>query len=206
MADAHSFRARLNMRLDLYHRAEPDFREALRLRRAGLGEAHYLVGYDWKNLAESLEKQSRYASADSAFDRSLSIFGSVNPEGKLYTASALLGKGRIQMALGRPDSAEVLFRSAVKIRERDLSADDWELAYARSHLGWSLALLSRFEEAEPLLIGAYKRLSEVHGSAYRLTREAAGHVAELYEVWKKPDLSAHYRGLTAETRQTETEE
>jgi serine/threonine-protein kinase len=195
MADAYTFRGRINTLLGLYQRAEADYRKAVDLRRGGLGDDHYLVGYDLKSLGNSLEFQKKYAAADSAFGAALSIYRRAFPEGNAYTSSALLGKGRTMVYLGDPIGAESLLREGLALRERDLSDDNWALHFSRSHLAWCLSRLGRFEEAEPMLLKAYSRMLDQLGQDDSKTKQVASRLAELYEAWDKPDLFAHYSSL-----------
>jgi tetratricopeptide (TPR) repeat protein len=195
MADAYTFRGRINSKLELYNRAEADFRKAVELRRSGLGDDHYLVAYDLKSLGNSLEFQKRYAAADSAYGAALAIYRKAFPEGNGYTSSALFGKGRTMVHLGDPAGAEPLLREGLALRERDFSEDNWGLHFARSHLAWCLTRLGRFEEAEPMLLMAYSKMSEQLGTLDPQTRRVASRLAELYESWGKPDLFAHYSAM-----------
>ena len=195
LALGHSARAAMNLRLDLYHRAEPDLREALRLRRSALAAQPLQRSQDWQELMFCLEEQQQFQAADSACDSALACFQAGQAATSPVQTKALLAKGRLLLKMHRDQDAEAYAREGLTQGERLWAADDPELAVARSELGWCLARLGRFDEAEPLLLRTYAQQSQALGTDAKQVRETADHLAELYAAWSKPDLFGHYQLL-----------
>lgn len=199
LADANSFLGRINIALELYKRAEPFFREALRLRMS-LGDSHYLVGYDYKVLGDALREQKRYSEAETHYSKAVRIFRDAFEDRHTYTASALLGLGQVYIYTDRAHEALPLLEEGTAIREAILPEGSWHIADARSHLGFCLARLGRYEEAERLLLKAYVILKEIKGDDSKFTRRCALRLAEMYSGWLKLDRAAHYRELAGKFR------
>jgi hypothetical protein len=53
---------------------------------------------------------------------------------------------------------------------------------------------ARFEEAEPLLLDAHRKLVAGWGATSPYTVSAARDLVRLYEAWERPALAATYRG------------
>jgi tetratricopeptide (TPR) repeat protein len=195
LARGHSARAAMNLRLELYHRAEPDLREALRLKRLAPAVQPLQRSQDWQELAFCLEAQLQFQPADSACDSALACFqdgpGATSP----VQARALLAKGRMLLKLHRDNDAEAYVREGLAQGERLWATGDPELAVARSELGWCLVRLGRFNDAEPLLLKTYSEQSRAPGTDAKQLRATADHLAELYAAWNKPDLFGHYQLL-----------
>jgi len=96
----------------------------------------------------------------------------------LGTALALLGQAL--NALERYVEAEAAFGEALPLIEQALPEPHPDLAEARSHRGTALAGLGRFEDAESLLINAYRSLSTIEDLDPERTARAAGRVADFY--------------------------
>jgi hypothetical protein len=54
--------------------------------------------------------------------------------------------------------------------------------------------LGRRDEAEPLMLGACRTLSERLGTTHSRTRDCADSLARLYEGWGKPEKAREWRG------------
>lgn len=108
-------------------------------------------------------------------------------------ATALTVQGLILNKLGKSDDAEKVLREAVKLREENLPAGHFMTASTKGALGECLTLRKSFAEAEPLLVDSHDSLIKSQGSQNPRTVLARNRLAELYQQWNKPDLSAKYR-------------
>jgi hypothetical protein len=66
------------------------------------------------------------------------------------------------------------------------------VADAESVLGGCLAARGSFEDAEPMLVGAYEALAKDQGDGKRRAGEARARVVALYKAWGKPELAVEY--------------
>jgi hypothetical protein len=67
------------------------------------------------------------------------------------------------------------------------------IALNENRYGVLLTAMSRFDEAEQLLLRSYDVLSKTLGDQHKDTLEAATRLAALYTAWGKPDRAAAYR-------------
>jgi hypothetical protein len=111
----------------------------------------------------------------------------------------------VYLAQHQARGAEVLLRHAlgtrarapgvVPTRRRTFPEDDWSVGATKSLLGAAIAALGRYDEAEPLLLDAYRDLEGSGTSRGREARVTIERLAALYEVWGRPDRAAGYRML-----------
>ena len=88
-------------------------------------------------------------------------------------------------------------REAQTIRADVFAEGHWRIAEAESALGACYAALSRFEQAEPLLLASYEALAENLGPTDPRTQRALDDLIALYDVWNKPDQAGAYRARQA---------
>ena len=203
LARGFAARARVHVKLDLFHRSEPDAREALRIYPTLAGVAPAQVGCTWLDLALSCEGLKELAAADSASDSALAILSSLTPPDSTLWVGALFARGRILVLLDRAAPAETLLTRAVEICDPHFTPKTPERFEGRGFLGWSVQRQGRLEEAEPLLLRAYAGLANLLGAEDPRTRRVAAHLAELYERWGKPDLFGHYQTLATPASELE---
>ncbi len=98
---------------------------------------------------------------------------------------------------GDPTAGEVYLRAAVTGMREILPADSWRLGRTTSAWGACVRDLGRHEDAERLLTDGHRILDEALGPDDKRTRDAAGELARLYELWQQPDAAAHWRELAA---------
>jgi serine/threonine-protein kinase len=63
----------------------------------------------------------------------------------------------------------------------------------RGHLALIMAQQGRVEEAETILLRDYEYLVTERGRDSRSTQTAGNHLAELYEIWNRPEMAAEFR-------------
>jgi hypothetical protein len=93
-------------------------------------------------------------------------------------------------------AAEPILRECVTTWTQILPAD-YRRFLAESMLGASLASLSRFAEAEPLLLSGYEGLKQreatMPASARSQIGEAGAGIIRAYGTWPKPAIAAEWR-------------
>lgn len=189
--------ARLNITLELYHRALPDLREAMRLRRLYADLPPDSLAAMWLNLAQCGEGLKHFEAADSASDSALALCSRPADRKSELRGSILRTRGRILIRMNHEESAEPLLREALAHCAQQPHAIDAACIESRALLGWCLARMDRFTEAEPLLLFAYARMMETRSLDDKAVRTTAGHLADMYERWGKPDLSGHYQSVAS---------
>lgn len=195
-------RAGLNLKLELFPRAESDARAALNLEGAADRPAERTPL--WLTLAASLEGDRRLPAADTASDSALSQAFAIQPADTSLKVEALLLRGRVLTNLKRPAEAEPLFAAAVAQCPGDARTN--KRLQSQSLLGWCMMRQQRYEEAEPVLLHAYAGLSGRLAVEDPMVRAAALRLAELYEKLKEPDLFAHYQSIAVPKVASEDEE
>jgi serine/threonine protein kinase/Tfp pilus assembly protein PilF len=173
--------------------AEALFREALALDRRTLGEKHPSTVIVLNNLAHPLREQGKYAEATASLEEALRITRSTLGHEHPRVATFLANLARVHLARRRPSAAEPLLRQALRMRRRGLPESDWRVGVTKSLLGAALTGLSRYPEAERLLIEAHATLAPLEGAGGHKGREAraaAVHLAALYEAWGRPQGTA----------------
>jgi len=111
------------------------------------------------------------------------------------TAMAMRALGRLLIELGEARQAEPILRQCVVAfgRFHLIESEKWRVARARGTLGYCLASLRRFDEAEPLLVESCRALHAMKGEGFIATRIALERVVALYEAWGKADEAARWR-------------
>ena len=92
-----------------------------------------------------------------------------------------------------PVMAEHLLRECHHVLQNRLWKGDWLTAEISSRHANTLRLLSRFEEAEALLLAADNDISRAFGVPAWGRVASRKRIADLYEAWKKPDEAAKWR-------------
>ena len=120
---------------------------------------------------------------------------------------------------GDLDSAVTQAKAALEIRQAALPSNHPDLGESFDRLGAALGGLGRYEEAEPLILGAYEAAKRTEhsvvfegpGLAYDLRQrllDIMGSLVELYEGWGKREEAETWRAeLTAveQTHRSETD-
>lgn len=102
-----------------------------------------------------------------------------------------------QIELARGDYRDAVVRlSEIRDWWAHAHGDDYLMTLrADLDLGVALTGVGQFEQAEARLMDAYQVLAREFGPAYRYTRAALRHLADLYERWNRPEQAARYRAL-----------
>ena len=188
--------------------AESLLRDVWARQPAALGDGHPIIATTLNNLARVLTASGRYDEAAAALQEALRIarpaLGSRHQLVAIYTINA----AAVEHARKRFEVAEALAREGIWIRmlapnlvpsrRRTLIEDDWSVGAAKTLLGTTLMALSRFEEAESVLLDARQGLEASSSPRRDLeVRATIAHLVELYVAWGKHDRAAVYRSLLA---------
>jgi serine/threonine-protein kinase len=139
-----------------------------------------------------LSERKSYKDAEAKIDEALRIYR-FNSGTKYYNYPTALGvRGLILTYTGRGDEAEQILREAVALRSTAKLDSTWLGAVAKGDLGECLTVRNRFDEAEEFLKTSYDVLVRTQGSQAPRTLRARKRLAQLYQVWKKPELAKNY--------------
>jgi eukaryotic-like serine/threonine-protein kinase len=176
-----------------YETAESGLRESLAIRRAALGENHPLYATNLYYLALVLHEKGNAIEAEKLYRQALQIRRQTLQPRHPDLAPALVGLARLLIERGEAQEAESMLREGLEIQHAVLLPDCWQIDEAESVLGSCLAMLKRFEEAEPILLQSYAALKAKRPANDRRIEQARKRLLNLYLTWKKPDKAAHYR-------------
>jgi serine/threonine protein kinase/tetratricopeptide (TPR) repeat protein len=179
--------------------SEPMFREALTLKRKLLGD-HQDVASLLNNLAFVLWKKGQLTEAESLNREALAMRKQVLGDDSTDAAASLDNLGSVLRDARRLPEAEAALRECLAIREKKIP-DDWRTFGARNTLGGILAAQSKWAEAEPLLLSAYeglkKRETKIPAEHKTKIKEAAEHLAQLFEATGRADQAAEWKKKAA---------
>ncbi len=101
---------------------------------------------------------------------------------------------------GKTEQAERLIRSSIESLRRVHREGDFRIAVAESMLGENLIRQGRFEEAEPILLGAHEvMLATIKNESNFMAVESFIRLVNLYDAWGRPDDAAPFRDSLAGT-------
>ncbi len=176
-----------------YTEAQHSLESALAIYREKLGPATAESAETQFQLAEVAKARGGLSDARELYKVALEMDRSAIPPRPLQTAAHLIGYAAFLLSTDAPADAEPPAREAVDLLSRNLPADFWTLARARSVLGEVLAKLRRYPDAEPLLVDSYGALNNKLGEHARDTVLAQNRVVNLYDAWGNPARARFYR-------------
>ncbi len=169
-----------------YASAEAMNREALAIRRAGLGDKHPNIANTLNNLAHALREQRKFDEAEAALVEAVEIVRTARGENHPQLATVEGNLARVYLARGDAPRAEPLARRALALRQTVFPESDWRVASPKSLLGAALTVLSRYDEAEPLLLDAAQVLQDIPGPQGREAAANRERLAAFYRVSGRP--------------------
>jgi tetratricopeptide (TPR) repeat protein len=144
-----------------------------------------------------LMEQSRFRESEQVLTAGLEmrrrLLGAEHPN----VGSSLSNLAMLQVARHRYDEALRLAREASRIFALSLPPAHWRVAVAHSAEGAALAGLSRFSEAQKLLIDSYAQLNRDKGVLPTYPRRTRRYLESLYSQWGRPEEARRYAGLAA---------
>ena len=136
-----------------------------------------------------------------ALNIAVAAFGRDHPLTGIYA----INLASVHLFRNQAKSAEPLVRQALQIRirapgvvpsrRRTFPEEDWSVAATKSLLGATLVALSRYDEAEAVLLDAHRDLTALPGPPGRDARTTLTRLVALYTAWGRPDRAAAYRRL-----------
>ena len=108
----------------------------------------------------------------------------------------LPGIAAVYIRMGRFEEAAPILRSALVVRRQSFGEDHRLVTETKTNLGKVAFELGNTEEGEALLLEAYGRFLEARGPEASRTKQAARHLAELYEKVGDQEQATKYRALS----------
>jgi serine/threonine-protein kinase len=189
----------LNLGAVLYDKGQLDEaeklnREALALHRKLYGNENLMVAINLNSLALVLCAKGKLDEAEKVAREGLAIDHKLLGDEHRSVAVDLAGLGEVLLAKGDIREASTLARQVLAFPENKLPADSKHRARAEWVLGAALTQQKKYQEAEPLLLQAYKVQSVQPQARYRIGM-ALQRIIDLYNAWGKPVKAAEYQKL-----------
>jgi serine/threonine-protein kinase len=178
-------------RLGKMDAADTMMREVLRIRGQVLGEDHPDYAWTMFNYADFLIKVGRFREAAEWSRRVLALRGRTLDDAHPAVSTAMQVLGRALAGLDSLPEAEALLRQSLALREEHYPGH-WLVPSSVSHLG-AIVGLSRFAEAESLLIAGERDLLAARGAAAQPVKDARQRLVDLYTAWQRPDDAARWK-------------
>ncbi|HEX8843353.1 MAG TPA: tetratricopeptide repeat protein [Pyrinomonadaceae bacterium] len=177
-----------------------EYLEALSVLRESAEISREFFGDDNAYRARSLYLQAAalcfngdYAEAAKALDKAEELYSRITPDEKISAANNADIRNMILTRTGRAPEGEIFGRKAIELYQSSINRGSPSITLARIHLAESLTAQKKYEEAEKVLLEAYKDASEVQGASHWRTKDVARELVKLYDTWGKPDRAAEYR-------------
>jgi tetratricopeptide (TPR) repeat protein len=177
--------------------AVPLYAEALEIRRALRGEAHWSYGSTLLQLTQAhlaLQDHAAIAVRQREAQRLLELSRTL-PGTDPHRSGAPLLVGTLAMEQGDPGAAEPFLREAATIRAGVLGEDAYLTAYAESVLGMCLFRLGHVEHAEELLERSTRNIRANYSPGNVRVVETVRRAIEFHERTGRPEKAEDYRAL-----------
>jgi CHAT domain-containing protein/Tfp pilus assembly protein PilF len=177
----------LDLRALRYHtggefaRAEPLFRDALRMREHFLGTEHPEVAASLTNLATLYLARGAYAHAKPLLERVLRISEAAQGSAHPGVAAALAKLAALHEAQGVFAKAEPLYERALQVLEQAVGPAHPDVAAALAKLAALYQKQAEYAKAEPLYERALQIQEQAFGPAHPDVAIALASLAALYE-------------------------
>jgi serine/threonine protein kinase len=176
--------------------AEPLLKLSLQQTRRVLGEDHPDTIQSLGSHADVLLSLDRAAEAQplsgDAMQRSGRVLGDAHPE----SLRATFIHARVLMSLRRSAEAEPLLASLCERAQTAEIAPDQATSYIATY-GLCLVSLAQFEQAEPLLLDAKRRMGHMSRVAPSLAQQVLEALALICEKTNRPEQAAQWRAELA---------
>jgi tetratricopeptide (TPR) repeat protein len=172
-----------------YDESEALLREALDMRRKLLPADHPSIAESLHNLGSKLWTRRDFAGAEAHFREALDIWRRTLPPDHLRLAQAIEGVSAVLLPQDA-SQAESMLREALTIREANPMSADNTPARTLSMIGEALARQGKYQEAEPILLGAYEGLKDHWEPGPK--KDTAIRLAWMYKQWNRPDEAAKW--------------
>jgi len=161
-----------------------------------VGGEHVYVAEIQRDLAQTLQEESKLQEAESLFREALAMQKKLLGPEHPALADTLTGVTRTLLLEEKFIEAEPPAREALALREKPPS-DNWETFEAQSLLGASLLGQKKYSEAEPLLLSGYQGLKAreqtIPAVEKRCLKDALQCLTQLYDATGKPEEAAKWK-------------
>jgi serine/threonine-protein kinase len=181
--------------------AESDslYRVAIAMRRKLLGPEHPDYAWSLFQYAQFLQRRQDWAGALARGREVLALRGRTLPETHPAVSTALQVVGLALSNLDSLEAAERYLRESLALRRETFGEEHWLSASGEAVLGEHLTRAGRFVEAEPLLLRAEARLTEVRGAMSPQVIDTRRRLVRLYEAWQRPTDVARWQARLEES-------
>ncbi|GJM23985.1 MAG: hypothetical protein DHS20C16_04000 [Phycisphaerae bacterium] len=177
---------------DRLDEAEPLYQASLRIYLDIVGPDHPRIGVMHNNLASLSKKRGQLESAREHYGEALRIFGLKLPENHPHFGGPLVGLGTVTRELGDSATAKPLLRQGALLLRKSFPEHHRRILQCDTTLGACLIDLQEFEDAEKVLMAAYRVSSEDTPTQEELRRILRSELSRLYADWHKPVLARKY--------------
>jgi tetratricopeptide (TPR) repeat protein len=164
-----------------YAKAEPLFKEALRIRQKVLGPEHPDTVDSLNTLAALYYTMRDYAKAEPLLKEALRIrqkvLGSEHPN----TVKTLDELAELYLAMGYYAKAEPLYQEALRIRQKVLGSEHPDTATSLDRLAELYKTMGEYAKAQPLYQEALRIRQKVLGPEHSATVDSINSLAGLYK-------------------------
>ncbi len=179
--------------LGRYEQAQALLERALAGMTASFGEEDHRTLYSLQNLAGVYQERGDLKRAEELSRRAVDIRRRTLGDRHTDTLVSINNYASVLDEAGRGQEAEPLFREALAGCRKVLPPGHWMTAIIQSRMGKCLIGLGKYPEAETELSEAYGRLEETYGPGHATPAKTASYLAELYELWDRPEEAATWR-------------
>ena len=165
-----------------FEKAIDTMQRAHEIGRAVFPEDHPFIAVVIHNIGRIYEMMENHEEASQYYAEGLALRRRTLPAGHADIATSLNAVGYTAINKGEPENAEPFLREALEIRKQSYKENDWRIAEVESHLGRSLLLQHKYDEAEMLLVKSHSTLEEALGPDNFHTQKALEDLNELAAV------------------------
>ncbi|HSG65810.1 MAG TPA: tetratricopeptide repeat protein, partial [Gammaproteobacteria bacterium] len=142
-----------------------------------------------------LVQKGDYAAAEPLLREALTMVRRLVPDDHPDVAITQSGFAALLLETGRHEEARATAAAAADVLAGALGEDHWRVAWARTIEGAALLSLERTDEAEPLLLDSYTRLSEGATGRRMQIDFALRSLVALYAGTARPAEADRYRSM-----------
>ncbi|MEO6655155.1 MAG: serine/threonine-protein kinase [Pyrinomonadaceae bacterium] len=132
------------------------------------------------------------SAAEKLLDKAEELCNSNFPDNKPINANNYDARNLFLTHTGHPREGEKFGKLSIELYQSTMNRGATSITLARLHLAESLIAQKKYEEAEAVLLEAYKDASEVQGLQHWHTKDVAKQLASLYEILGKKELAGQY--------------
>lgn len=162
-------------------RAESVLNRALEINMEILDPNHRYIAVVYSNLAAVSQQKKDFDSAADSYKKAFDILREGYGEDHEFTATTQCHLAHLHHLNGDLGKASSIFEECIKVLEAEMAPNHDILAGFQSKYGSLLTELSRFDEAEILLLKSLDVLKTTFGPDHRDTMSAAERLIQLYQ-------------------------